>query len=59
MAVAQDDEVPIMAWIVFIIACLVVIAMIPNDVWYMLLYVGTLLVVGFIGWLALIVALGG
>jgi hypothetical protein len=48
-----------MAWIVFIIACLVVIAMIPNDVWYMLLYVGTLLVVGFIGWLALIVALGG
>jgi hypothetical protein len=59
MAVAQDDEVPIMAWIVFIIACLVVVAMVPGEVWKLLVYVGTLCLVAFIGWLALIVALSG
>ena len=57
MAVAQDDEVPIMAWIVFIIACLVLISLIPDEIWKALLWLGTILLVAFIGWLALIVAL--
>jgi hypothetical protein len=35
---------------VFLISMLILLLLIPNEIWYGLLYVGLVLVVGFIAW---------
>ena len=57
MGVATMDEVSVMAWIVFVIATLLLISAIPSDIWSALFKIAWVLLLGSIAWLALIVAL--
>ena len=49
MGVEKDDEVPIML-AVFLISTLILLLIIPNEIWYALLYIGLVLLVGWIAW---------
>ena len=42
-----------------LICALIIVLIVPNDVWKMLLTLGTLFVVGSVGWFAFIIWLGG
>ena len=42
-----------------LICALIIVLIVPNDVWKMLLTLGTLFVVGQVGWFAFIIWLGG
>jgi len=51
------DEVSVMAWVVFVIATLLLISAIPSDIWSALFKIAWVLLLGSIAWLALIIAL--
>ena len=54
---AQDDEVPIMAWIVFLVSLVLFVLLIPAEIWKMLLWLGAVVVTGYVAWLSLILLL--
>ena len=56
MGVEKDDEVPMML-AVFLISTLILLWIIPNEIWCALLYIGLVLLLGWIAWWSLILIL--